>query len=183
MYGELAKRIKDYVISKQQRSIPFGPASLKDVEDAEAALGFSIPEILKSLYLVVGNGGFGPGQGGNIIGLRGGHASSPGTLVEQYEDIKRGAEYFGIKWRPGLLPFCDWGCTIFSCVDCNDPGLRVYLCEACHPQPLDYGLAEFMEMWIKGMDLLDQTASPRKNSTIVNPFTGKKSDMKGTRSE
>ena len=62
----------------------------------------------------------GPGYG--IIGVVGGHSSDLGTLVETFNEIKRGADYLGLKWNPQLLPFCGWGCNIFSCVDCSDPG-------------------------------------------------------------
>jgi hypothetical protein len=64
-----------------------------------------------------------------IIGLRGGHESNLGNLFETYEDVKRGAAYLGIDWTEGLLPFCEWGCNIFTCVDCNDSECRVFRSE------------------------------------------------------
>jgi hypothetical protein len=176
MHDELIEAIRNHVIPGQQRPIAFGPAAAKDVEEAEQSLGFEIPKILKLLYLRVGNGGFGPGRRGNIIGLRGGFASSSGTLVQLYEDMRRGAEYLGLQWRPGLLPFCEWGCTIFSCVDCKDPALRVYLCEACRAQAMDYGLDDFVKMWVEGRDLLSQSPTRRRGS-VPNPFDRGRTDL------
>jgi len=171
---ELARRIKEDVVLKQQRPIPFPPATQEEIEEAESALGFQIPEILKSVYLLVGNGGFGPGRGGTIIGLKGGYASSLGNLVEEYNEVRKGAKYLGLDWRAGLLPFCDWGCNILSCVDCNDPSHRVYLSEDCAARLQNYGLADFMGMWLDGVEILDVDPSPRIATEIINPFTGKK---------
>lgn len=39
------------------------PASPAAVDAAEAALGFAIPQLLRRLYIEVGNGGFGPNYG------------------------------------------------------------------------------------------------------------------------
>jgi hypothetical protein len=176
MCDELVEVIRNHLIPGQHQPIAFGPAAAGDVEDAERALGFEIPKILKLLYLRIGNGGFRPGRPGNIIGVRGGFASSSGTLVQQYEDMIRGAEYLGLQWRPGLLPFCEWGCTIVSCVDCKDPALRVYLCEACRAQAMDYGLDDFLKMWVEGMDLLSQ-APTRRRRRVPNPFDGGKTEL------
>lgn len=69
--------------------------SERDVEEVEMRLGFPIPALLKAVYLTVGNGGFGPGRGGKIIGLPGGYASDIGTLVEAYEQLKADQESDG----------------------------------------------------------------------------------------
>jgi hypothetical protein len=39
------------------------PASVAEVDAAEATLGFAIPPLLRRLYTEVGNGGFGPDYG------------------------------------------------------------------------------------------------------------------------
>jgi len=46
MNVELARRIKEHVVLKQQRPIPFPPATQEQIEEAESGLGFQIPEIL-----------------------------------------------------------------------------------------------------------------------------------------
>jgi hypothetical protein len=170
---KLATRIKEYVVLQQQRSIPFPPATHEQVDEAESGLGFQIPEIVKSVYLLVGNGGFGPGRGGRIVGLKGGYASGPGNLVEHYYDFRKAGLLFGLEWREGLLPFCAWGCNLFSCVDCNDSRHHVYMSEECKARPQDYDLADFMRMWLDGVEILDVDPSPIKSRVIINPFTGK----------
>src|SRR5947209_3673304 len=118
MDESFVSRIKEHAAS-QPRSIPFPPVSDRDIEEAETRLKFSIPPLLKAVYLQVGNGGFGPSRGGSIIGLEGGYASDFGTLVEAYEQLKGDQALEGKKWRASLLPICEWGCNIFSCVDCK----------------------------------------------------------------
>ncbi len=93
---------------------PLATASQAAVEEAEALLGRRLPELLRRLYLKVGNGGFGPGYG--ILGVRGGHA----------DDTKRNAiDYYRDEFWPflrrGLLPICNWGCAIYSYVDTSQP--------------------------------------------------------------
>jgi hypothetical protein len=139
------------VLATQKRATPFPTADPSAVDEAEAALGFRIPDLLKAIYLNVGNGGFGP-EGGTIIGLRGGFEGSAGDLVAEYNDVQRGAEYLGWEWRDGLLPFCDWGCGTCTCVDCNDPRGRIFLAYQCDPFRQRYDLEGFVKRWLKGVD-------------------------------
>src|SRR4051794_32468599 len=48
----------------------FPPVSAAQVCDAEAALGFPLPALLRDIYVKIGNGGFGPGCG--LFGLQSG---------------------------------------------------------------------------------------------------------------
>lgn len=136
-----------------------------------------MPEALKSLYLFIGNGGFGPGRGGRIIGLAGGYCTSAGDLVATYSEMRRGGEYLGINWPDMLLPFCEWGCNIFTCDDCSNPGERIYLSRDCDACPQNYDLVGFLKMWLAGVDLLDAAPALRITASIVNPFTGDNSKV------
>jgi hypothetical protein len=153
------------------------PASVIALRDAETQLGFNIPPLLRSIYLNVANGGFGPGYG--VIGTVGGHASNLGTLVESSVQMRKGADYLGLKWNAGLLPFCEWGCNIFSCVNCEDPGNRVFQSDKCNARPQTYNLEEFFEMWLSGVDILDSGNSKGKTAEIINPFTRSKTHVSG----
>src|SRR5262245_8220936 len=117
MHESLIEKIREYAVSRTE-SLPFPPVSEDAVDKAEKDLGFAIPALLKSCYLAVGNGGFGPGYG--IIGVDGGYASDYGNVVETHGVLKQDQESEGHEWPNGLLPFCEWGCNIFSCVDCRD---------------------------------------------------------------
>src|SRR5689334_17689508 len=104
MNDDLLERIKAHVLAKDGKP-PFPPVSEDAVRSAEAQLGFALPEPLRSIYLQVGDGGFGPGCG--IIGVGGGDRPNSETLVGNHNEIRRGAEYLKTDFKPGLLPFCD----------------------------------------------------------------------------
>ncbi len=101
------------------------PVSEAEIADAEAALGFRLPDLLRTVYLHVGNGGFGPGYG--LIGLGGGATSDGGqSAVEMYVSLRADVPAAdGTGWPEGLLPICDWGCAIRSSIDCTHPDTPV----------------------------------------------------------
>ena len=178
MNNTLLARIRDYAMARTG-ALPFGPASEPLVERAEQALGLSIPTLLRSCYLTVGNGGFGPGYG--VIGLSGGYASDYGCIVEAYELLKRDQESEGRRWREGLLPFCEWGCNIFSCVDCQGPKNQIYIFENFDVWPQGYTIEGFFEAWMKGIDILSCDSFEYETIETINPFTGKKDVVKRRR--
>lgn len=143
MDESFVSQIRDFIASQPLR---FSPASRSEIEGAERRLGFSIPPLLRSIYLEIGNGGFGPGLGGRIIGVDRGYASDFGTLVETYEQLKGDQESEGNQWKDGLLPFCTWGCNIFSCVDCTAPDYPVYQFEDFGVSLKGYDLQGFFQM-------------------------------------
>lgn len=157
----------------------FPVASKQRIAKAEAALGFEIPSLLKRIYLQVSNG---ISASGSIYGIGGGHEGSGGTLVSSHLDLKAAFEYLdkGDEWEPGLLPICDWGCAICSCVDCSDPSFPVWTWEDCELWPEDYTLCDFFKRWIKGKGRSDAEVEV-VSKTIKNPFTGKKTTVYGQR--
>lgn len=135
------------------------PTDPDQLAEAEARLGFPLPDLLRRLYTEVGNGGFGP-----VFGLLPLSRASLGDdppaaaefdLVGQYEWL-RGAELArlaGTGWRLGQVPAFYCGCTVFEFVDCLAPGGPVV--------PLDLGadlgalppigsLATRLEEWLAG---------------------------------
>ena len=95
------------------RGVAHPPAEEAQIARAEAQLGFRLPELLRELYLRVGNGGFGPGNGLFVVPT----SSAGDTIVGHYPKEK--------SWPLGLLPLCDWGSGILSCVDCSRPEATV----------------------------------------------------------
>lgn len=174
-------KMRDFVISRKN-GMPFGPVSENVVQDAEKQLGFSIPSLLRLCYLAVGNGGYGPGFG--IIGLKGGYASDYGTLLETYESLHNllleARQLLKEATRPGrmessaLLPFCEFGCNIFACVDVENIQHIVYSSEEGELWREKYNLREFFEMWMEGIDYSSrQDGIEVVERRIINPFTGK----------
>src|SRR5687767_11836446 len=85
--------------SSRGRLISIPPASEAAVAEEEARLGFRLPPLLRDILLTIGNGGFGPGKGGTLIGVSGGYASDFGTLAETYEQLESDEAAMGGKWR------------------------------------------------------------------------------------
>ncbi len=169
MSRSLIDRIRDFA----QLHCPTKHAAASDalVERTEAALGLRFPKLLKACYAEVGNGGFGPGYG--LIGLDGGAETDFGTLVSTYRQLRSDMESEGEEWQEGLLPFCDWGCNIFTCIDCtSENGSLIYSFEDCELRPQFYSLEQFFQMWIKGVDIRAYTGGDEVQIEITNPFTG-----------
>ena len=138
-----------------------------------------LPPLLKAMYLNVGNGWSAPGYG--LIGVVGGRLSNLGDLATTYREVRRGAGYLSLDWPDALLPFCEWGCNIFSCVDCKDEAAPVHWSEECVAYAEGYALADFLAMWIDGVSLIDLNAGGRVTAEIVNPFTRKPTRVTGGR--
>jgi hypothetical protein len=143
-------------------SAKYPPVSNSVIQKAEDDLGHPLPDILRSLFSFVANGGFGPGYG--IIGLEGGYPTDEGvSSVELYTTFSRpdpDDPYW--KWPAGLLPLCHWGCAIYSCVDCSTPdGQIVWFDPNAHDldetwamafRKQSLGLVEFLLSWANGQD-------------------------------
>ncbi len=90
---------------------------------AETVLGFPLPSLLRSIYLEVGNGAFGlsPLFMESFNGL-----AMP--LVDSYVGLRSesgGGADGESSWPEKLLIIYDWGCNIYSCLDCAHPEQRV----------------------------------------------------------
>lgn len=169
MANALIQKIREFAHAQGQ--ISYAPASSALVEKTVASLAFDIPALLKACYLEVANGGFGPGYG--LIGMEGGAQSDFGTLVETYNQLKGDKESEGDQWQDAVLPFCDWGCNIFTCLDCASDGQpTVYTFEDFEIWPQDYTLEQFFEMWMNGADILAYERVEKDKIEMKNPFTG-----------
>lgn len=153
----------------------FPTASTSDVAKAEAQIGFSLPHLLRRLYVEISNGIAGFSY--DIMGLEGGCSSDSGTLVDCYISFKARDNGGTSGWKTGLLPFCNWGCAIYSCVDCTDTAYPVFTHEDSGVWPEQYTLFEFFEMWLKGKVLFSQENVEVLTQEIINPFTRKKTTI------
>jgi hypothetical protein len=134
MFEPLLDRLRERINNPTQRTDMvdvvgpeiFSPVAVNALAEAEGVLGFPLTPLLRSIYLEVGNGGFGPGYG--LIGLRGGATDGGESLVELYQTLHQADPDDGLwTWPDRLLPVNMWGCNIRSCVDCSRPGGPVIL--------------------------------------------------------
>jgi hypothetical protein len=94
-------------------------ATVGAVEAMEEAIGYSLPALLRRLFLEVANGGFGPGDDG-ILGAPGYQGLTHHGNWDDLLDVHRA---FGSGPGPHvprhMLWLYDWGCAIWSLIDCS----------------------------------------------------------------
>lgn len=132
----------------------YPPASLREIQEVEASIGFTLPPLIREIFLQVGNGGFGPGYGiaGLLTGYKANYLSfveyindhpkfmdhlqesmestrtAPTDLTEYNQREKKNYE----KWvqlglHQGLvIEYCNWGCAVGTIINGNMPHLPVY---------------------------------------------------------
>jgi len=104
----------------------------EDVAQAEAKLGFSLPSLLRRIYLEVGDGAFGlsPLNREDFNGLCeedlvDGYLQRRSLTQEAIDLAWEQDEEKPFIWPEKLLMIYDWGCNIYSCLDCSHPENRV----------------------------------------------------------
>jgi hypothetical protein len=151
---------------------PFGeatpqpPASETAVGEAESLIGCPLHPLHLALLEDVGNGGFGPGFG--LIGLRAGHTDGEGRsavdlLLHLFPPGMPGG---GVS---GLLPLCDWGCGIWSCLD-ERTGHVLTLAES-GLYDTRMLLADWLSRWLAGELRLDDFFEDGPSIDATDPFT------------
>ena len=133
------------------------------VAQVEAQLGYALPPLLRRVYRDVGAGSFGPGNG--LLHLDpGGEADH--SLIDVHRQLTADPQ-----WPSGLLPFCDWGCGIWSALDCRMPrGLVVTVSETGFLTQ-GHTLASWLIAWVEDIDLGAETMEPGETRPGINPFT------------
>ena len=96
----------------------------EELARAEAMLGFPLPSLLRRIYLEVGDGAFGLSP----LYLESFNGLCDMPLIDSYVGLRseRGGDENGERiWPEKLLIIYDWGCNIYSCLDCAHPEQRV----------------------------------------------------------
>jgi SMI1 / KNR4 family (SUKH-1) len=167
---DLVKRIKQRLRWNRKSTDVMGrvflarrPASKKSLLATEQRLGFKIPHTLRTLYLEVANGGFGPGYG--VMGVDDGFMDDSGnTIADLYERYRRpDPEDPAWHWPEYLLPFCYWGCGVYSAVDYSKEPSPVYYTDASVKEagePMESiirfhkpSIEDWLNDWLEGKDL------------------------------
>ena len=139
------------------------PATPDALAAAENAIGRPLPTFLRDLYLMVGNGGFGPGYG--VMGVQGGFRDDVGhTSVDLHEMfVSEDPDDPSWRWPAELVPICHFGCAIYACVDCSTSTGRVFVWDPnVHEpgndprlamRPVSETLEAWFASWARGEDL------------------------------
>jgi hypothetical protein len=150
------------------------PARLDELNAAEKALGFPIPQLLRTLYLEVGNGGFGPAYG--LCGVPTiPAASDQSDIVLIYTELRAAPpldENPSWCWPHGFVPLIAQGCNIWECVDFLNAPYKVVLSDPDQYdwngqlieqlQPISGSLADRLEKWLA--EIPKRKRSPRGKS-------------------
>lgn len=160
------------------------PAAPDAIARTEELLGFALPSIWRDLYTMVGNGGFGPGYG--IVGVFGGHANQRNESIADLYRLWRSVPLsLGFpEWPERVVPVCNWGSAIWSCLDCRGERARVIVSDNAHfhspsvrtslPASSHSSPESWLDAWANGRLLWDDMFPnrPVRKAALVNPFTG-----------
>ncbi len=134
--------------------LPPPPVALPEaVLELEEALGRSLPPLLRRLFLEVANGGFGPRDRG-ILGVRGYGV----THIGNWTDLLHVYRAFSPRMPREMLWLYDWGCAIWSLVDCSRPEGQMWVWDpngAEGPSPANslfrqaMSLTEWLAAWLQ----------------------------------
>ena len=107
---------EEYYAAKRRELAGPKLATPQEIEHAEKLIGFPLPEIVRRIYLEVRNGGFGSFHHPLLDIV---------TIANEYFEARSAHERGHPEWPLCLLPICDWGCSILSCLDCASSGVPV----------------------------------------------------------
>jgi hypothetical protein len=137
------------------------PARHADLRRAEEVLGCQLPQVITGVYSAIANGGFGPGYG--LVGIGGGRAGFVNGTTRRHceEEYAAFRQMRDFSWPAHLLPVCDWGCGIYSCVDASRPDAPLFtsFSDLIYDDPVHAvtppgcGFADWLRAWADGQDL------------------------------
>jgi hypothetical protein len=161
----LLERLKELM-----QHVGISPVTQEELIEAEAQLGFELPSFVRRLYYEVGNGGF-----GGMFPLNGQRQrrfswSAPlDTIVTAYLEMRSRSqedsdqswtdeEKRPKRWPERVLMICDWGCNIYSCLDCSSPNLPVLRMDSNRNIMVEWAIEasslwQWLEAWLDEEDL------------------------------
>ena len=142
-------------------------ATAEAVKEAEQAIGYNFPSLLRDIYLQVANGGIGPGL--HILGVKGGYLSEEGdSISDLYDYLKQDDPIDPLWiWPKEVVPFCQWGDAVYSCFYAEKPNNPVVwfdpnareIGEPMNQQFISHrdSLESWLQGWVNGEDLRAET--------------------------
>lgn len=122
---------------------PFPVVTAEEMRHFEMAVKRPIPQLLKRLYMEIGDGGWGPWAGFCRLGVRG-DESEPEFSVLNLS-----------KSSPEHLYFCDGGCTVFSVI--HIPSGKVGLSDDQIIWQAD-SLYDWLQLWLSDIHVMDNSS-------------------------
>ncbi|MCX5158683.1 SMI1/KNR4 family protein [Streptomyces sp. NBC_00264] len=121
-------------------------ASLDEVADAERAIGFRLPPLVRRLYLEIADGGIGP-----FLGFSPLHDEELG-MVNFYLSCLNAepSPEDPPALPPGVLFLCDFGCAMWALLDCRHPAGQMWWWEEGDRHKLDLTFPQWIQAWIEG---------------------------------
>lgn len=129
--------------------------SQENIEKFEQEIGYILPDLLKQLFLQIGNGGFGPGYG--LFPLV---SSTEENMLDFSKDFVECEFDF---WKTSHIPLVHWGCGIYTYMDLANPGAKLQVFDGNNydeedPQfngvfEIPHNLESFFQAWVDGVDL------------------------------
>jgi hypothetical protein len=113
------------------------PATEQMLEEAESLIGSALPPLLRRVYGEVANGGFEPFECLDFMITNNEGWRDAGIPPEDER-----------SWTPGVVMFCEFGCSIFALLDCRTPEGRVRLMDQGDIHKIDIPLTDWFQMWI-----------------------------------
>ena len=155
---------------------PRPPLTPEVLAAAEARLGFSLPPLLRALYTQIGDGGYGPGRGLEVL------AEGEWSLVAHVEAVRQCDWPDWPGWPGQFIPLIAWGCLYVSWVDCSAPPYSVWFddtdCDVVGAARDDYfylqadSLECWLSAWLDGVDLWAAgKRAPRHAAPGTSPST------------
>src|SRR5690348_4575389 len=137
LIGQLKQAMKTGVYPAHEYSwrapVVSPPVSHAEIAEAEARLGFALSPFLPRLYCEVGNGGFGPGYGlfpldsgsSDLDSIVTAYAAMRAMTQQEIDENWADEDDKPSLWPARILMVCDWGCNIYSLVNCSSSDLQV----------------------------------------------------------
>jgi hypothetical protein len=197
LIAKLRRRVSDPRTSTDQAhrfpQVAAAPLDEESIFEAERVLGLRLPPLLREIYRRVSAGSFGPGYG--LLRLLPDPMSSRAeSAIGLYTTFcSTDPEDPVWSWPVQLLPFCDWGCAIRSCIDCStaDGAVVTFAPNERGPsEPMSRAFAvthpslhAWFSDWIGGVKIWELMfeRDPSRARTIMNPFTKQPSSFVPTR--
>jgi hypothetical protein len=172
----LIEELKQRMESREPAAHPFWigvPRAYPPIEsdrlaEVERHHGFRLPAVLRTIYTNLGNGGWAIGPG--IMGIdcrcnprRAGAdelRDDSDDAIAMMQVLGRRALKDGTTKR--VMPFCDWGCNQWSCVDLDDPNHPVWFYDgnqSSHDEDVDEdafwtleagSIEDWFRRWLRG---------------------------------